>query len=169
MPSEDDERLGAACELVGRFLFHFSKVELELNLTIAKLFEMKEDSAEIIAANIDFNRKLYLLSSIVDLQAADKSPSWKESAETLISDIRAINNPPRQIVAHSSFEAGPQDNSVRFQRVVARETLKREEPVWTKETFDGYFSKMTSCERRLQILRGDLRAISAANFVVLLT
>jgi hypothetical protein len=47
-----------ACELVGRFFYHFGRVELQLDAAITKLFKLDPVYAPIITANIDFVRKL---------------------------------------------------------------------------------------------------------------
>jgi hypothetical protein len=77
-----NDPLGAACELVGRFLYHSAGVERRIDAAIAKLFELSEAAADILTANIDFNRKLNLIETIVDDQASDKPRKWRyESSE----------------------------------------------------------------------------------------
>ena len=167
--TETHDPLAAACELVGRFLFHFSRVEREMDATIAKLFELEKNSADIITANIDFNKKIYLLQSVIAVQAHEKPTSWTESAEKLLSDIQGVNNPHRQIVAHSGFEPGPEKFSVRFKRTVAKAALVRHEPVWTKDVFEGHFKKMSAFETELQKLRGELKTFSGGSFPIFMT
>jgi hypothetical protein len=50
--SETNDRLAHACELVGRFFYHFSRMELQLDTAIAKLFKLDPLYAPIVTANI---------------------------------------------------------------------------------------------------------------------
>jgi len=117
-----------------------------------------------VTANIDFNRKLNILQSVVEAQSAGKPATWKPEADTLISNIRSINSPPRQIVAHSPFEPGPEENSVRFKRVVARDKLRHEEPVWTEQTFKDRFTQMQKYTLQLKRLADDLKPYAGTYF-----
>jgi hypothetical protein len=163
-PTAKREPLDAACQQVGRFLFYFAQVEIGIDAALAKLLELKEGPAEIVTANIEFNRKLNILQSVVEAQSAGNAATWKPEADTLISNIRSINSPPRQIVAHSPFEPGPEENSVRFKRVVARDKLRHEEPVWTEQTFKDHFTQMQKCTLQLKRLADDLKPYAGTYF-----
>ena len=158
--------LSAACELVGQFLYHFAGVELRINSAIAKLFELTDEGADILTANIDFNRKLNLIETIVDQQASAKPEKWRSDATVLLSAIRQINSPPRQIVAHSSFEPA-ENGSVRFKRTEAKGKLKRGEPVWTKEQFEKYFADMDRHALKLDHLVAELKPVRNPTYFVL--
>jgi hypothetical protein len=158
--------LGAACELVGRFLYHFAGVEQRINAAIAKLFELTDEAADILTANIDFNRKLYLIETMVGEQSAEKPNKWRSGATDLLNAIRAINSPPGQIVAHSSFEPA-ENGSVRFKRTEAKGKLKRGEPVWTKEQFEKYFGDMDGHAVKLDQLVADLKPVRNPTYFVL--
>jgi hypothetical protein len=162
----NDDPLGAACELVGRFLFHFAGVERRIDAAIAKLFELTDEAADILTANIDFNRKLNLIETIVDQQASGKPKKWRSDATLLLNTIKQINNPPRQIIAHSSFEPA-ENGSVRFKRTEAKGKLKRDELVWTKEKFEQYFRDMDRHATKLDHLVADLNPIRNPTYFVL--
>jgi hypothetical protein len=162
----DNDPLAAACELVGRFLYHFSGVERRVDAAIAKLFELTDEATDILTANIDFNRKLNLIETIVDQQASEKPEKWRSDATGLLNAIRQVNSPPRQIVAHSSFEPA-ENGSVRFKRTVAKGKLKRDEPVWTKETFEKYFDDMDRHAAKLDQLVADLKPIRSPTYFFL--
>ena len=49
--------LTRACELVGRFLYYFGRVEAQLDEAITKLFKLDATQAPIITSNIDFAKK----------------------------------------------------------------------------------------------------------------
>jgi hypothetical protein len=166
MPPSPTERdpLAIACELVGRFLFHFSHVEGGIDAAIAKLFDLKEDAADIITANMDMNRKLNIVQSMVDLQS--KPPEWRSWATDLLNQIRGLNSPSRQIVAHSTFE--PFENgSVRFKRTTAKETLKRDAPVWSTKKFNDDFLKLEECATKLTQLVFDLSPYRGGTYFIL--
>src|SRR6202011_1145260 len=123
IPSTPDP-LSEACQRVGRFLYHFARVEQRIDAAIAKLFDLKDDPADIITANIAFDRKINLIQSMVDLQSKERLPEWRTDATATINAVKGLNNPHRQIVAHSQFEPAA-DESVRFKRTIAKDTLKR--------------------------------------------
>jgi hypothetical protein len=161
-----NDPLGTACELVGRFLYHFAGVERRIDAAIAKLFELTDEAAAILTANIDFNRKLNLIETIVDEQASEKPKKWRSDATVLLNAIRRVNSPPRQIVAHSSFEPA-ENGSVRFTRTEAKGKLKRGEPIWTKETFEKYFGDMDRHAVKLDHLVADLKPVRSPTYFVL--
>lgn len=161
-----DDLLGPACELVGRFLYHFASVEQRLDAAIAKLFELTDDAADILTANIDFNRKINLIETIVRVQALDKTDKWQSDATNLVHAIRGINSPHRQVVAHSSFEPA-ENGSVRFKRTKATGKLQREEPIWTEAIFDNHFAEMDKCAAQLDKLIADLKPIRGPTYFVL--
>ncbi len=94
--------LSRACELVGRFLYHFSRVEMQLNEAIIKLFKLDPEAGAIITANIEFFKKLYIVQCAVSYQES-KSTSPIANVEKIFNRI-ASENQARQIVAHSAFE-----------------------------------------------------------------
>ncbi len=148
-----DDPLSTACELVGRFLYHFAAVEQRI------------DAADILTANIDFSRKINLIETMVHLQASDKAPEWQKSATSLLNAIKGKNDPCRQIVAHSSFEPA-ENNSVRFKRTIARGKLQRNEPVWTKMMFDNHFADMDKYAIQLDGLIAELQPFRGPTYFV---
>ena len=101
-PTSVTDDLGQACELVGRFLFHFAGVERRIDAAVAKLFELTDDAADTLTANIDFSRKVNLIKTMVDLQASDKAPAWRTNGSDLLNAIRGINDPHRQTIPNPS-------------------------------------------------------------------
>ncbi len=68
--------LDRADVLVGRFFRLFGAIELELNEAIRKLFELSNDSAETICANLEFFKKVNIVRSALSDQ--DKEGKRKE-------------------------------------------------------------------------------------------
>jgi hypothetical protein len=50
-PSDRDP-LRAACELVGRFQYHFSKIEAALNQGVARVLDLNDTTKDIVCANL---------------------------------------------------------------------------------------------------------------------
>jgi hypothetical protein len=148
--------MSSACEMVGRFLYHFSRIELGLDEAIAKLFKLEPGAAEIITANVDFSRKVNLLATMVELQAPDMVKDWNDQAQKLFNAIRGLNDPHRQTLAHSRFEPEGSD-AVRFIRVVAKGKLSHKEPVWTRSDFLRRYEEMQRISDDLSQLTAELR------------
>ena len=49
--------LERACAQVGRFLYHFAKLENQIDVAFAKLFELDTSYAEIITGSVDFLKR----------------------------------------------------------------------------------------------------------------
>jgi hypothetical protein len=144
--------LAHACELVGRFFYFFSRVELELNNAVIKLFKLDPESGPIITANIDFIKKLYIVRAAVNYQQETGEPKGRLTVDTAktFKDITVMND-KRQVVAHCAFE--PEcSGGVQFKRTIAKKELKRDDPHWTKEEFEDRF-------KTLQRLEGELKQI----------
>lgn len=149
MNSEKPDPLTRACELVGRFNYHFGRLEERLNAAIAKLFRLDEVSADILTANIDFVRKVNIVRSAVVAQNASPAEKWlTKEIDEAFSGVLGINT-DRQIVAHSSFEAH-NTGGVVFDRLVARDKLVRNQIVWTEQQFAQRFERMRTLERELE-------------------
>ena len=106
-----NDPLSVACELVGRFQYHFSKIEKALDAGITKVFSLNDGASTVLVANIDFKKKADVVKAMAALQFKDDG-----SLDKLLSEILGINSPHRQTVIHSTFE--PHDaGAVKFVRV----------------------------------------------------
>src|SRR3979490_963496 len=102
--------LSVACELVGRFQYHFSRIDRALDVGIAKVFSLNDGATEVLVANMDFMKKIHVIKVMSGLQFSDDG-----SLAKLLGKIAGINNPYRQTVIHSTFE--PHENGgVKFTR-----------------------------------------------------
>jgi hypothetical protein len=72
----------------------------------------------------------------------------------------------RGSVAHSSFEAA-ENNSVRFKRTLAKGKLQRDEPLWTKTTFEKHFADMDKYAGQLDRLIEDLKPFRSPTYFFL--
>src|SRR5262249_26977731 len=109
--------LERACSLVGRFQYHFARVEQKIDQAVIKLLDLDETAAPIVTGSVDFAKKLNLVRTSANGQAANDQD--REFAERACREVFQIND-KRQIVVHSSFEPGP-TGGVQFRRTVAKD------------------------------------------------
>lgn len=156
MTADRDKNLSHACQQVGRFLYNFALLEEEMNLVIGQVLDTEEDLTDILAANLDFFRKIKIIRSAVASQ-----PNWankkKDKANKIAAKIISHNN-DRRIVAHSAFSAGTKGKVV-FRRAVADEKLKRENPTWDGAMFRAKFAGLQTTTTELAVLRKSLMPV----------
>ena len=54
MTSNDLDR---ACAQVGLFMYHFANLENQIDAAVAKLFELKDNTAQMINGSVDFFKR----------------------------------------------------------------------------------------------------------------
>jgi hypothetical protein len=141
--------LDVVCELVGRFQYHFSKIEAAMNLGIAKVLDLNDSAKDIVCANLDFMKKISIIRAAIAVQFVDKD----NSVGAILDRAVAINNPDRQTVIHSTFE--PHGDGVRFVRIMARDgKLTRQIHDWNRTRFTNAFGRM-------EVLAGELERVVA--------
>jgi hypothetical protein len=128
--SPPPDPLERACSLVGRFLYHFSRVEQKIDQAIIKLLDIDEKVAPVVTGGIDFARKVKLVKNCAKEQA--NNPADEEFADNTCNEVFKINE-DRQIVAHSSFEP-VSDGGVQFKRTATKDGRVRT-LVWTDTKF----------------------------------
>jgi hypothetical protein len=124
--------LSESCELVGRFLYHFSRVEQSLDLTLIKIVGLESEIAPVITANIDFARKVELVRTAAVHQLADHPEL--DFVKKTIGRIFAANE-ARKIVAHCAFDPSLH-GAVQFRRTHATGgRIAVVNPLWPVEKF----------------------------------
>jgi hypothetical protein len=146
--SETNDPLARACELVGRFFYHFSRMELQLDTAIAKLFKLDPLYAPIVTANMNFVKK------VDAVQCALSQGKFTIDSEATIKAIMDINN-KRVVIAHSTFE--PEGNGVTFTRITANKELKAEPCSWNEMEFQVFFQRLESLESDLKKIIPELQ------------
>ena len=147
--SVQPDPLERACSLIGRFLYHYSRVEQKIDQAVIKLLGLDEKVAPIVTGGIDFARKVNLVITAANRQASNSND--KEFAETTCGNVYRIND-ARQIVAHSSFEPSS-DGGVQFSRTVAKNgKVSVATPRWTDMDFSQSYKKMSALETELDKL-----------------
>jgi len=93
--------LETACSLVGRFQYHFGRVEQKIDQAVIKLLDLDDKAGPIVTGSIAFASKLNFVRTSAYQQAGNDKD--KQFAEKTCNDVFDINI-VRQIVIHSSFE-----------------------------------------------------------------
>src|SRR5262249_18265323 len=132
----------------------FSRVEVQLDAAITKLFKLDPNVAPIVTSNIDFARKVQIVRSAVQYQN-ENAPN-KISAVVEFSEVYEMNT-DRQIVAHNSFEPDGAE-AVQFKRSIAHKKLQQIDPRWSKDQFEQRYNKLQELEANLTKMIGELDA-----------
>jgi len=143
------DALERACGLVGRFLYHFARVEQKIDQAIIKLLELDESVAPVVTGSIDFVRKLSMVCASARIQVTTTEP--QKLVETVWREVNAVND-DRQTVAHCAFHL-TRDGSVEFTRVVTRGgRVQSGTPQWDIQKFEQRYQKMSELEKKLEQL-----------------
>jgi hypothetical protein len=142
--------LEAACLLVGRFQYHFGRIEQKIDEAVIKLLDLDAKAAPIVTGSVDFAKKVNFVRTAAYQQAGNEKD--KQFTERTCKDVFDINNPVRQIVIHSSFEPATH-GGVQFKRTVATGgRVQVDVQVWDDEKFSKHYSKMRELETELDKL-----------------
>jgi len=137
-----------AYELVGQFLYHFSRLEEQLNIAVGQLFKLEEPATQIVTSNLDFSRKVSIVRSAVNEQNSSPDLEWlRTEIKDTFGAILAMND-QRLVVAHSAFEPG-QTGGVQFRRATARNELRRVDPYWDEAKFAQDYETMKTLVQKL--------------------
>jgi len=147
-PAQQDH-LEQACSLVGRFMYHFGRLEQKINQALIKLSDLDEKVAPILGI-IDFVRKLDLVRDSAYAQVSNTKDGEQFVRETY-KRVHAINN-YRRMIAHSSFEPNP-GGGVQFKKTTTKGGIVRptDEP-WTEMDFSKRYTEMSVLEAELDKL-----------------
>jgi hypothetical protein len=141
--------LEKACSLVGRFQYHFGRLEQKIDQAVIKLLDLDERTAQIVTGSVDFAKKLNFVRTSAYEQAA--TAENKKFADDTCNSVFEINT-TRQTVIHSSFEP-TSDSCVQFKRTVAKGGRVRiDSLVWDDKEFLKYTTKMSTLEADLDKL-----------------
>ena len=95
--ADDFER---ACAQVGRFMYHFAQLENQIDAAVARLFELKDNTAKMINGSVDFLKRYNLVHTAVRCQVDDNE---YKRLKKILTQVTQHNN-ARVVVAHSRFE-----------------------------------------------------------------
>ncbi|MGN6309726.1 MAG: hypothetical protein ACTHNN_09235 [Xanthobacteraceae bacterium] len=128
------QRQSRARETVGHFMQVFNMVEGRLNSCIEAICELDTLSGAIICANLNFQAKVSILISLVDLYTSLEPKDWRDSARKTFNRLVTINTDWRNVVAHNQFSC-IDDAHIDFSRVQAKRGLKIAEFVKSHDEF----------------------------------
>jgi hypothetical protein len=152
--------LETACFLVGRFQYHFGRVEQKIDQAVIKLLDLDEKAGTIVTGSVAFASKVNFVRTSAYQQAVNDED--KKFAEKTCDDVFTVNN-VRQTVIHSSFE--PHDGGVQFRRTVARDGRVRvDDQVWDDKEFSKHYSTMRKLEADLSKLIEPIKPIGPIPF-----
>ncbi len=144
--SVSPDPLERACSLVGRFLYHFARIEQKIDQAIIKLLDLDDRASPAVTGGIDFSKKANLVRTCANEQASNDTD--KEFADETCRRVFKVND-ARQTVAHSAFEPAP-GGGVQFKRTVSKEgRVKILDPHWDEERFGREYAAMRVLESRL--------------------
>jgi hypothetical protein len=146
-PAKPDP-LDRACSLVGRFLYHFGRLEQKIDQAVIKLLDLDEKAAPIVAM-IDFARKLERVRRSACEQV--KNEKDEKFAEDTCNNIHKANR-YRVTIAHSSFEVAS-GGGVQFRKIFNKDGIVRPvDPPWTETDFANRYTEMSALETELNEL-----------------
>jgi hypothetical protein len=141
--------------LVGRFQYHFGRIEQRIDQGAIKLLDLDDRAGPIVTGSMDFAKKLNLVRTAASQQAINKQD--KKFGEDTCNGLFAVND-VRQLIIHSSFEPAA-TGGVQFNRTVAKDGRVRfYDQVWGEKEFYELYAKM----ERLGGL-GALRCVSMSS------
>ena len=137
--SAQADPLEQACLLVGRFQYHFGRIEQKIDHGVIKLFDLDENAGPIVTGSLDFAKKLNLVRTAASQQAGNaKDRKFGEDTCKGVFDINDV----RQLVIHSSFEP-TSSGDVQFRRTVAKDGRVRvHDQVWGEKEFNKQYAKI---------------------------
>jgi hypothetical protein len=142
--------LEEACSLVGRFQYHFGRVEQKIDQAVIKLLDLDDRAGPIVTGSVDFAKKVNFVRTSADQQATNNTD--KQFAEKTCKDVFDIND-ARQIVIHSSFHSSFEpaaDGGVQFRRTVAKDgRVRNYDRVWDDKEFSKHYLTMSKLETEL--------------------
>jgi hypothetical protein len=155
----EPDPLEAACSLVGRFQYHFGRLELQIDQAVIKLLDLDDKAGPIVTGSVDFARKANFVRTAASKQQSLNDED-KDFAEKTCNDVFKINSPVRQIVIHSSFEPAS-GGGVQFKRTAARDgRVELLDQVWSDKDFSTHYEKMKELEAGLKRLIQLVKPIS---------
>jgi hypothetical protein len=81
--------LEGACRLVGRFQYHFARIEQKIDRGVIKLLALDERAGLIVTSSMDFFKKLNLLWAVAYEQASNDKA--RKFVDRTFEAVRKVN------------------------------------------------------------------------------
>src|SRR3954463_12797944 len=118
--TSSDPHLDEAFRQVGRFMYHFARLEEGIDGIIGKALKLDVMQARIIATTIPLAQKVKTAQSVINAQL-ETNKEWKDTAIAALGDVNSIND-GRKMVAHAGFSP-IDDKSVQFRYATVGKAL----------------------------------------------
>lgn len=151
IPSAQRKQMAKSTQyrLIGQFIWHWNLFERILNDAIVKICKLEELCGLVITANLSFQPKMNVLTTMIDLLGSRKSEQWKEEVKNTIARIHTINNEWRILVAHN-LAVIEDMKSIRFLRHSAKRKLQFPRIVKTKKEFEDISNEIFLLGQRIE-------------------
>ncbi len=129
-------------QMVGEFLFHWNHFERDLATYVETLFRLQRLDACIIGANLNFQSKMSILYSAVDLYLI-----LKPEDNELFNRAYTLNAEWRNLIAHTP--CGPDGKAVKFLRIQAKRELKFPDTIRSHAEFKEIFKEIPALSKAI--------------------
>jgi hypothetical protein len=136
-----------AFAMVGQFLQTYAKMEEALHDAIGTALSIDPIKMKILAVNIDFNKKIKILRTLIDISESftDNERKTKKSQCKKAINFAEIRN----MVAHTYFVPDPSNKGVEFKTVKASGDFSMDGTIWLDEQFLHEISLAVGFEKLL--------------------
>jgi hypothetical protein len=139
------EDLDRAYAQVGRFMYHFANLEDQIDEALAKLLELKSDTANWVHYNMAFSKRFNFVFNVTLDQIAD--PKERGRVKAILQKVGPCNS-DRNLLAHSRFE--PFKDGVKFMPVQKGGKSTATIPPWSNEDFETKYANMKRLVEQLK-------------------
>jgi hypothetical protein len=153
-----------ACKLIGEFVFHWNLLEASLNEAIVSLSKLDQLHGVIITANLQFQTKMHIITTLIDFLGRSKPKAWKDAAAETIRAIHKINNEWRTLVVHNLI-APIDTKKVKFLKVSAKKKLHWPDTTKTKQQFQEVYRDMLETMTAVKKITEDLSSTKVSAMV----
>ena len=152
--SSNETDIVKACELVGRFFYHWSQLEFTINRAIWKLFDVAALEGLIITSNLQLRDRLHIVNTALQFKGRSQDEVWKRRVRKTINRIGRLGG-NRNFLAHTMFSATTTGH-VDFFHVEARGSLNLPDTLWHPKQFQCQYDLIQKADVDLEQLTKSL-------------
>jgi len=147
--------LSSQHRLIGQFIWHWNLFERALDDAVVRLCKLDELYGLIVTANLTFQPKMNIITTVIELLGRKKTEEWKEEVKNAIARIHTINQEWRTLVAHNLIVADD-TKSVRFIKHTAKRKLDFPRITKTKAQFSAITYELFELGNQIEALTKDI-------------
>ena len=153
--------LSSQYRLIGKFILHWNVLETKLNEAIKELCKLDELHGLIITTNLNFQTKMQIFTTMVELLSRSKRQSWIDDAKKTITSVNTINQNWRTMVVHNIMT--PVDKTtVTFFKVSAKRKLDYQKIQRSRSDFNNICTEILTLGNRIQRICDDLSGVTTS-------